>query len=365
MVVINRVPLDRELKWIEPRFPPLDGLLYLELLENPKKVRKDRAAMLPRKVVDKKDIPKTVYIDYPPLKKEYTIEEVEEEHEKKHDRDDDEKEHEKKRNRDDDERERKKKRDRDDERDREKKREKEEDRLKDILEDDRDGPSPPITLPIHNPVVNVPVQEQPAIEVIEEVYLTPEEQEQEEREEYNWRFKILKKKFRDTMQIQMPNEFEDIKTIKKRYNSLLKDVRIDAYVESKMKYLFVTWIVIEYVGVRLIGPSMKKFTKTQIMCRNRYEDILYELGENSTHEEQWSPMVRLVILVATQTIVFFVVGMASKHLGEDVASLFRSFLNQPDTEASKPIEKNQDTVQVPVKKMKGPSSKIKKVDSTV
>jgi len=199
--------------------------------------------------------------------------------------------------------------------------------------------------------------------------LSPEEREIKEKEEYIWRFRILKKQYGNNASIPIPmfNEHSDLPMMKTSYERTIRELYLDDSVETYRTYLLGGWIVIEYACTQWIGIDLRGFTMQQTKMMYKYDRMLIELGEKSY--SRWGmnlPVeVRLLFMILFQAGIFYLGKIITEKFGDSVAELFKGFTGQPPgisstgpaTSTPKPGENevNDDTPKK--KKMRGPNIK--------
>ncbi len=190
---------------------------------------------------------------------------------------------------------------------------------------------------------------------------TPEEIEMEERTEFYWRFKILKKAYPKRTDIVLPEDHEDITVIKKNYAFIRKEIDLETSLDKYEKYLGMAWIIMEFCFIKYLNVDMKGFAAEQIRNREQYNLLLFELGEKyyDGYESKWSVEMRLVGLVLFQTFAFFVMKHIGNQLGDGVASMLSGLLgNKAEIKKPKKAEVDEEEIDMsePVqkKRMKGP-----------
>jgi hypothetical protein len=191
--------------------------------------------------------------------------------------------------------------------------------------------------------------------------LSPEEREKMEREEYLWRFRILKKQYKtSTVPISEYNEHSDVEMMKRDYDRTVKELTLDGNVESYRTYLVYSWIAIEFASTQYIGIDMGGFARSQIAVMNQYERLLVELGEK--RRDTWASNLpvelRLAGLVLFQAAAFYIGKIITSKFGGSVAELFKGMTGQPAEE--KPHDNSGETpTPKPKKRMRGPSADLK------
>lgn len=187
--------------------------------------------------------------------------------------------------------------------------------------------------------------------------LSPEEREAKEREEYIWRFRILKKQYKNP-QIDIPsyNEHSDLPEMKRTYDRTIKELYLDDAVETYRTYLMGGFIVMEFVCIQWVGVDLSGFTIQQTKMMYKYDRLLIELGEKSY--SRWGmnlPVeVRLIGFILLQAGIFYLGKIISNKFGNTIAELFKGVWGLPPD--SQPVEKTseQSREERPKKKMRGP-----------
>lgn len=163
--------------------------------------------------------------------------------------------------------------------------------------------------------------------------LSPEERAIQEKEEYLWRFRILKKKYGRNIQVDIPewNEFSDISMMKTSYERTIREIYLDDTVETYRTYLMAGWIAMEYACTELMEIDLGGFALQQISIMHKYDSLLIELGEKSC--ERWADKipveVRLIGMILFQAAVFYLGKIVSEKHGPVVGEMFRGFTGQP------------------------------------
>jgi hypothetical protein len=194
--------------------------------------------------------------------------------------------------------------------------------------------------------------------------LSPEERERQEREEYIWRFKIMKKKYRNR-NIPEFNEHDDLEMMKMTYQRSLKEISLDENVESYRMYLQFGFMGMEYVATQWLGIDLTGFAKQQMSAMHKYDSLLIELGEKS--QNRWLsnlPVeIRLIGFIIIQAGIFYVGKMIAGNVNEGVADFFRGMMGQGSSPpaASAPGPAGAGGATEPKRKMRGPSIKAEDI----
>lgn len=164
----------------------------------------------------------------------------------------------------------------------------------------------------------------------EDAHLTPEEKDMKDRQEYMWRFKILRKQYKDNKDVVIPqwNEFSDVNMMKTTYNQTVKELYLDEAVQSYKMYLIGGFLATEYLGTQFLGIDLTGFTKMQLTQMAKYERILIELGEKSYM--QWGnniPVeVRLLGTIVLQAGIFWMGKIMSQKAGNNIGGMINMFM---------------------------------------
>lgn len=186
--------------------------------------------------------------------------------------------------------------------------------------------------------------------------LTPEEREMKEKQEYIWRFNILKKQYKDNV-IPAVNEHTDLPMMKSMYDRTVREVYLDDAVNSYRSYLMGGFVVMEFVCTQMLGFDMSGFTQQQTRMMSKYDMMLIELGEKSYNT--WGANVpvelRLVGLVLFQTAIFYLGKVISSKYGGNVGDLFKGMTGQPGVIDNTTKSDDEEVAPNPKKKrMRGP-----------
>jgi hypothetical protein len=162
--------------------------------------------------------------------------------------------------------------------------------------------------------------------------MTPEEREAMEKEEYIWRFRILKKKHKNpTVDIPAYNEHSDLPTMKRNYDRTVKELYLDESVETYRSYLLGSWIVMEFISTQWLAIDLSGFTTQQTKMMHKYDSLLIELGEKS--RERWGmnlPVeVRLLGFVLLQAGIFYLGKVIADKFGNNVSEIFKGVTGCP------------------------------------
>jgi hypothetical protein len=152
-----------------------------------------------------------------------------------------------------------------------------------------------------------------------------------------FKFKVLRRTYKEA-NIPAYTEYTDLKTLEREYESLVRQLSLDATVENYKKYLTILFFVFEYVvSTHFKIEDIKGFTQQQLIGMNQYERILFEIGEKSyfSGAKQWSPEVRLFGIVALNGAVFIGTKMLFRSTGNNLMGMLgQAANNTPEPTAS-------------------------------
>jgi hypothetical protein len=131
-----------------------------------------------------------------------------------------------------------------------------------------------------------------------------EEEEDMEKRILLDKFSILKKKYKDA-KIPDFNLYTDFGTLKKTYESTVRNLQLDATVDNYKRYLMIGFGLTQYLITKFTNIDMTGFAEQQILGINQYERILIEIGEKSYFTTNTSPPeLRLLLLIGFNAVIF-------------------------------------------------------------
>ncbi len=195
--------------------------------------------------------------------------------------------------------------------------------------------------------------------------LSPEERESKEKEEYIWRFKLLKKSYKDR-NIQDYNEHDDLHTMKQTYERTLREIQLEDNCETYRMYLIGGFMLMEFVSNNWMGVDLTGFTAHQMTIMSKYDRMLIELGEKSYN--RWGsnlPVeIRLIGFIILQAGIFYLGKIIAEKGGGTMADIFKMFTGAP-VKVAEGGDAKPSADDVPKKKMRGPSVKVEDLKKKV
>lgn len=170
---------------------------------------------------------------------------------------------------------------------------------------------------------------------------TPEEQENDDKQEYLIRFKILKKQYKN-YEFPEYTEHTDLHSLKRMYKDTLRLINIDENVGTYKNFLAGGFFGIEVLATK-IGLDFKGFSSYQMKKMDKYERLLVELGEKSytSFADNWPVEVRLIGIILLDAAIFYIGKLVTENAGDGMSDIIGMMFGMP-SKISKP-------------KMRGPS----------
>ena len=156
--------------------------------------------------------------------------------------------------------------------------------------------------------------------------LTPEERERMEKEEYLWRFRILRKG-NQGYKIPEFNEHSDLHLMKKEYDSTVREIVFDKNIAKYRKFLAGSFMAVEFACIQILGIDMKGFSRQQSKEMDTYDALLVELGEKQYGSigANLPVEIKLIGLLIFQAGLFYLGKVISDKYGSSVGEMFRGF----------------------------------------
>jgi hypothetical protein len=187
-----------------------------------------------------------------------------------------------------------------------------------------------------------------------------EDAEMMKKRDYLFKFKILKKQYKDT-QIPDFSEYTPLDTLQREYDNIVRQLALESTVENYKRYLQIGFFIVEFVLLNIFKfTDIQGFATQQLLGMNQYEQLLYQIGEKSyMSKSKWPPEVKLLGLVIVNTVIFIGGKMLLRATGANIANILN-----PQKETSKPTSASASSSdQGPKKtgKMRGPTIDIEEL----
>lgn len=183
-------------------------------------------------------------------------------------------------------------------------------------------------------------------------YVSKTDLEQEDlKRELIFKIELLKKSYPNS-DIPEFSIHSDYLSMKKTYDSTVRRLTLDSSVEDYKKYLIGAFMACEYIMGHYLGFDMQGFTQQQIISMNTYDKLLIELGEKSyiPQGSNWPVELRLLGLVLIN-VAFFIFG---KIILKKTGGNFMGMVNS----MNKSVPQNTNFQK---RKMKGPDISIDEI----
>jgi len=180
-----------------------------------------------------------------------------------------------------------------------------------------------------------------------------DENYEDEKRELLFKFDLLKKSYpNSSYTIPEFTVHSDYKSMVKAYDVTIRRLSLDNSVEQYKTYLIGGFMGCEFVLGHFFNLDMQGFTQQQLMNMQSYEKMLIEIGEKSYMPEgsRWPVEVRLLVLVITNAAFFLVSKMIMKKTGSNLMNMINNM-----NVATKP------TTGFKKRKMKGPSINLDEI----
>jgi hypothetical protein len=171
-----------------------------------------------------------------------------------------------------------------------------------------------------------------------------------------FKFKILKKCYKDAV-IPEYSEFTSLDTLQREYDSIVRQLALDATVENYKKYLTIAFFGVEFVLKNFLKLQIiEGFAQHQLLGMNQYEQLLFQIGEKSYLEKsKWGPEAKLFGLVMINTVMFVGSKMVFKSFGGNIMNLINPQQSTQSINNNQGSSKQTGSMPSSKPKMKGPT----------
>jgi hypothetical protein len=168
------------------------------------------------------------------------------------------------------------------------------------------------------------------------------EADEEERNAVYFKYEVLRR-MHPNANIPEFTMYSDPKLMSQKYEMLTKKMSLDSSVENWKRYMIVFVMGFEVV-LGKINFDMEGFAQQQIMSMNTYDQLLVEMAEKSyvpSGSSKWSPEIRLFMMLTMNVVLFVVSKMIFKKTGTNLLSTINSMTNTAERSMKEPT-KSQD-----------------------
>ena len=148
--------------------------------------------------------------------------------------------------------------------------------------------------------------------------------EEEQKKELLFKFDILRKSY-PTSNIPDFNEYSDLLTMKRSYDRTVRSISLDSNVEQYKTWLIGGFMAVEYFGTKWLNLDFAGYTAQQMIAMNKYERLLIELGEKTylQGESNWPVEFRLIGTIIINAAIFLAGKLIMKNAGPSIGNVFK------------------------------------------
>ena len=149
------------------------------------------------------------------------------------------------------------------------------------------------------------------------------------RIDFRIKFSLLRQSLGNRYPFPEPNYEGDMDILYAEYERYLRQLYIDRSANDYSIYIIILFIVIEFLGTKVLGLPLTGYTINQLSMMHRYERLLIELGEKnySGMGTGWPVEIRIILLSLFNAFVFLLVTSLCSHMGPEVANLALQWIN--------------------------------------
>ena len=169
-------------------------------------------------------------------------------------------------------------------------------------------------------------------------YAEEDEETQKERNAVYFKYEILRR-MHPNASIPEFTLYSDPKLMSQKYEMLTKKLSLDSSVENWKRYMIVFVMGCEVV-LGKINFDMEGFAQQQIMSMNTYDQLLVEMAEKSyvPSGSKWSPEIRLFMMLTMNVVLFIVSKMIFKKTGTNLLGTINSMTNTAERSMKEPTK---------------------------
>jgi hypothetical protein len=167
-------------------------------------------------------------------------------------------------------------------------------------------------------------------------YVEEDEETQKERNAVYFKYEVLRR-MHPNASIPEFTLYSDPKLMSQKYEMLTKKLSLDSSVENWKRYMIVFVMGCEVV-LGKINFDMEGFAQQQIMSMNTYDQLLVEMAEKSyvPSGSKWSPEIRLFMMLTMNVVLFVVSKMIFKKTGTNLLGTINNMTNTAERSMKEP-----------------------------
>jgi len=167
-------------------------------------------------------------------------------------------------------------------------------------------------------------------------YVEEDEETQKERNAVYFKYEVLRR-MHPNASIPEFTLYSDPRLMSQKYEMLTKKLSLDSSVENWKRYMIVFVMGCE-VALGKVNFDMEGFAQQQIMSMNTYDQLLVEMAEKSymPSGSKWSPEIRLFMMLTMNIVLFVVSKMIFKKTGTNLLGTINSMTNTAERSMKEP-----------------------------
>ncbi|UUT40568.1 putative orf56L protein [carnivorous sponge associated iridovirus] len=167
-------------------------------------------------------------------------------------------------------------------------------------------------------------------------YVEEDEETQKERNTVYFKYEVLRR-MHPNASIPEFTLYSDPKLMSQKYEMLTKKLSLDSSVENWKRYMIVFVMGCE-VALGKVNFDMEGFAQQQIMSMKTYDQLLVEMAEKSymPSGSKWSPEIRLFMMLTMNVVLFVVSKMIFKKTGTNLLGTINSMTNTAERSMKEP-----------------------------
>ena len=187
----------------------------------------------------------------------------------------------------------------------------------------------------------------------QEVTGMSDQDQEDNKREYLYKFEILQKSYK-TAKIPEFTIHSDFQSVKRAYEDTLRMLTLDQTVDDYKRYMTMGFGAVEFVLGSIFNFDMAGYAAQQQLNMNSYERLLVELGEKSyvPTGSKYSVEIRLLFVIIINTAFFLISKIILKKTGVNLGNTTQS--QQPQSQ--QPTQK---------RKMRGPVVNVDDIPDSI
>lgn len=197
--------------------------------------------------------------------------------------------------------------------------------------DDSDQPRPPTLKELQS--------RNPKKTILQKEYRYAQDEDEDvlkERNEVYFHYEVLKR-MHPNATIPEFTTYSDPKVMAQKYDMLAKKLSLDSSVENWKRYMIIFVMGCE-VALGKLNFDMEGFAQQQIMSMNTYDQLLVEMAEKSyvPSGKKWPVEVRLFMMLTMNVVLFVVSKMIMKKTGTNLLGTINDITNTAERKMKDP-----------------------------